>query len=141
MDKKALVFLAKNRVCVLSMLLKDESPHGAAMHYSHTDSPLQIYIQTENTSRKMSGLLKRSSVKASVVIGFSEDEFRTLQMDGNIKVLPSTKLKSVHKIHYTKHPEAKQWKDDPATVFLVFKPTWWRYTEYKPKFFVLSSEK
>ena len=135
-----MVFLAKNRVCVLSMLLKDESPHGAAMHYSHADSPLQIYIQTENTSRKMSGLLKRSSVKASVVIGFSEDEFRTLQMDGNIKVLPSTKLKSVHKIHYTKHPEAKQWKDDPATVFLVFKPTWWIYIEYKPKFFALSSK-
>jgi len=140
MDRRVLDFLGRNRVCVLSVLLKDGAPHSAAMHYSHINPPLQIYIQTENTSRKCQALLKGGSVKASVVVGFSEDEFRTLQFDGNIKILPNNKLKNVHKIHYKKHPEAKRWKDDPATVFLVFKPIWWRYTEYKPKFFVLSSK-
>lgn len=141
MDKKVLDFLGKHRVCSLAILLKDDSPHGAAMHYSHADSPFEIYIQTENTSKKCQALLKGDSVKASVVVGFSEEEFKTLQMDGDIKILAKARLEDVHKIHYKKHPDAKQWKDDPATVFLVFRPTWWRYTEYKPKFFVLSSEK
>jgi len=140
MDRRVLDFLAKNRVCVLSVLLKDGSPHTAAMHYSHINSPLEIYIQTENTSRKCQALLKGKPIKSSVVVGFSEDEFRTLQLDGNIKIVNKNKLKNIHDIHYKKHPEAKQWKDDPATVFLIFKPTWWRYTEYKPKFFVLSSK-
>lgn len=141
MDKMVLDFLTKNRVCVLSVLLKNDSPHAAAMHYSHSVSPLEIYIQTKNTSRKMSALLKGGFVKASIVVGFSEQEFKTLQLDGDVRILSKNRLSEVHKIHYTKHPDAKQWKDDPATVFLAFKPTWWRYTEYKPKFFVLSSEK
>ena len=49
-------------------------------------------------------------------------------------------LAKIHKIHFAKHPEPEKYKDDPATMFLAFKPTWWRYTEYKPEFFVLSSK-
>lgn len=140
MDRKVLDFLDKHRVCSLSTLLEDGTPHGAAMHYSHSASLFEIYIQTENTSKKCEALLGGKSVKASVVVGFSESEFKTLQIDGNIKILSKNKLKSIHKIHYTKHPEAKQWKDDPATIFLVFKPKWWRYTEYKPKFLIIESK-
>ncbi len=142
MDEKVLDFLGKHRVCSLTTLLKDGSPHAAAMHYSHSVSPFEIYIQTENTSRKCQALLKGKSVGASVVIGFSEEEFKTLQMDGEVKAVKDKKeLAKIHKIHYAKHPEAKKWKDDPATLFLTFTPKWWRYTEYKPKFFVISSEK
>lgn len=137
MEGKIVKFLNQERVCSLSTLLKDGSPHAAAMHYSHQDSPFEIYIQTENSSKKCGALLTGKSIKASIAIGFSEDEFRTLQLDGNIRLLNKSKLVDVHKIHYKKNPDAKQWKDDPATVFLVFKPTWWRYTEYKPKFKVI----
>lgn len=141
MDKKVLNFLGRERVCVLAVLLKDGSPHSAAMHYSHSVSPFEIYIQTENTSRKCQALLGGKSGKAAFVAGFSEEEFKTLQIDGEVKIVRERKeLEKIHKIHYAKHPEAKKWKDDPATVFLVFKPTWWRYTEYKPKFLVLSSK-
>ncbi len=142
MDKKVLGFLSKQRVCSLTTLLKDGSPHAAALHYSHKDKPLEVYIQTENTSRKCQALLTGKSVKSSFVAGFSEKEFKTLQMDGDVKTVRDKKeLVKIHKIHYKKHPGAKKWKDDPATIFLVFKPKWYRYTEYKPKFLVLSSEK
>lgn len=141
LPSKVLDYLSGQRVCSLTVLLANGSPHGAAMHFSHVNNPFETYIQTENTSKKCQALKKGGLVKASVVLGFSEDDFRTLQMDGGIKILPKSKLKEVHRIHYKKHPDAKQWKDDPATVFLAFRPTWWRYTEYKPKFFVLSSEK
>ena len=140
METKVLDFLNKHRVCCLTTLLKEGSPHAAAMHYSHIPKPFEIYIQTENSSKKCESLLGGNSAKASVVVGFSEDEFKTLQLDGDIQILNKNKLATVHKIHYEKHPEAKQWKDDPATIFLVFKPTWWRYTEYKPRFLVISSK-
>ena len=140
MDKRVLRFLAKQRVCSLSVLLKDGSPHSAAMHYSNSERPLEIYMQTRNTTKKSELLSKGGSVKASIVVGFSEDEFVTLQMDGEIGILPESKRSKMQKIHYQKHPDAEKRKDDPATIFLVFKPIWYRYTEYKPKFKVISSD-
>lgn len=140
MDSKIVEFINKQRVCSLTTLLKDGSPHASAMHYSHINSPFEIYIQTENSSKKCEALLTGKSTKASIVIGFDEKEFKTLQLDGDIKLINKNKLADIHKIHYKKHPDAKQWKDDPATVFLIFKPIWWRYTEYKPKFMAIESK-
>lgn len=136
---KGVKYLAGQRVCALSVLIKDGSPHIAAMHFSHSMEPFEIYIQTENTSKKCEILSESKATKASITIGFSEKDFRTLQMDGTIKLVMKKGLPRIHKIHYKKNPSAKKWKDDPATVFLVFKPAWWRYTEYEPKFFTLSS--
>lgn len=141
MDKRALDFLGKHRIGSLAVLLKKDSPHASTMHYSHSNNPLEIYFMTENTSKKCEALLDGKSQKASFVTGFSEEEWITLQMDGEVSVvIDKRKLEKIHEVHFEKHPEPKKWKDDPATLFLVFKPTWWRYTEYKPNFFVLSSE-
>ena len=141
MDRRALDFLAKHRVCAMAILLNDGSPHISALHYSHNDKPLEVYIMTESTSKKCEALLSGKSVRASFVTGFSEEEWITLQMGGNVRIESDKKeLAKIHKIHFAKHPEPEKYKDDPETAFLVFKPTWWRYTEYKPKFFVLTSK-
>ena len=140
MDQKGLYLLAKERVSSLTTMLPDGSPHAAALHFSHKDKPLTLYFSTENTSRKMGGLLKGEVVRGSVVLGFNEEEMVTLQMDGEVRAISGkNELAEVHKVHYAKHPDSEQWKDDPATIFLAFIPTWWRYTEYKPKFLVISS--
>lgn len=140
-DPRILSFLNKERVCSLTTLLKDGSPHAAALHYSHNDNPFEIYVSTENNSRKCEALLNGDTVKGSFVIGFGEEEFITYQADGDVRIVKDQKeLEKVHKIHYKKHPSSEKWQDDPATVFLVFKPTWWRYTEYKPKFMAIESK-
>lgn len=142
MDTKVLDFLGKQRVCCLTTLLKDGSPHAAALHYSHSGTPLEIYISTENNGRKCEALLGGKPVKGSFVAGFGEDEFVTLQMDGSVRAVTDKKeLVAIHKTHYKKHPDSKKYMDDPATLFLAFKPIWRRYTEYKPKFKIISSEK
>ena len=131
MDKKVFDFLKNHRVCSLTMLLRDGSPHAAALHYSHKSDPLELYFSTENTSLKIQALLDGKSTKASVVVGFSEEEWITLQMDGEVKaIFDSGELKRVHVIHYAKIPDAEQYKNDPATIFLKFIPEWWRYTDY-----------
>jgi len=86
MDQKILDFLAKEKVSALSVCMPDGTCHNAAMHYSHIAEPLTIYIQTENTSKKMAGLKDGQPVAASVVVGFNEQEMKTLQMDGQIRI-------------------------------------------------------
>ena len=131
MDNKILAFLTQHRVCSLTTLLPDRSPHAAALHYSHISDPLTLYFSTENTSRKCLGLLKGEMVKGSVVVGFSEEEWITLQMDGEVRAISGQgELEKVHLVHYAKHPKSEKYKDEPETIFLAFMPTWWRYTDY-----------
>lgn len=62
-------------------------------------------------------------------------------MEGSVRaVIDKKELLKVHTVHYKKHPGSEKWKDDPATIFLVFTPKWWRYTEFNPKFLKLESK-
>lgn len=133
MDQRAIDLIVREKVCVLAVCKADGGCHGAAMHFSHQTEPLIIYIQTENTSIKCKNL----PTKASVVIGFSEDTMQTLQMDGEINKITGD-LSAIHQVHYAKHPGAEKYKNDPETVFLVFTPTWWRYSDYINNIFLTS---
>ncbi len=134
MEEKILAFLKSHRVCSLATLLSDGSPHTASMHYSHQDQPIKLFFSTENTSRKCQILLDGKSTKASVVVGFSEEEWITLQLDGEVKaILAPDNLKAAKAVHYLKHPNSQQYENAPATIFLEFTPTWWRYTDFNTK--------
>jgi len=131
MDSKIINFLKKERVCALSVILPNGAPHSAAVHYSHEENPLIFFIQTSSKSQKCSGLLNGEIVKASVVVGFSEEDWLTLQMRGDIKIISDhEELDKIYKIHYAKHPNAEKYKSDAETVFLEFVPSWWRYTDF-----------
>ncbi len=131
MEQKILEFLSTHRVCSLTTLLKDGTPHAAAVHYSHNVEPLELFFSTDKTSKKCQDLLTGNSTKASVVVGFSEEEWKTLQMDGKLRAVAGTdELQHIHPLHYLKHPEAAKYKNDPDTIFLKFTPTWWRYSDY-----------
>lgn len=142
MDQKVLDFITTHRVSVLTVLLPDGSPCSSALHYSHQNEPLTLFFSTENTSRKCKGLLKGESVKGSVVIGFSEEEWLTLQMDGEVRaILDKEELAKVHKVHYPKHPTSEQYKNDSETIFLAFTPNWWRFTDLNTSpYEIISSE-
>lgn len=130
-DKKLISFIEKHRVSVLTTLLKNGSPHSATMHYSHQKRPLKFFFSTENTSRKCEDLLDGKKTKASMIIGLSEDEMVTLQMDGIIRAIFDPKTLTIAKsVHYPKHPNSQKYENDPATIFLEFSPEWWRFTDY-----------
>lgn len=131
MDPQRVSFLEKNRIAVFTALRKDGSPHSAALHYSYINEPFEFYFSTDKGSRKCEALLDGKSVKASVIIGFSEEEWLTLQMDGDvIAIIDQDELARVQTIHYAKHPNSAKYKDDPGTIFLKFIPTWYRYTDF-----------
>ncbi len=129
MDQIPLNLLTKERICVLSVVLSDGSPHGAVVHYSETTDPLKLFIQTSPTVKTKAIEEQGGSTKASVVIGLSEEEFVTLQMRGDVRIVSdTTELEHIYTIHYAKHPRAEKHKG-PNTIFLEFTPTWWRYTD------------
>ena len=131
MDKVILEFLEKNRVSVLTTLLVDGTPHGATLHYSFKTDPLELYFSVDKTDRKCQALAQSNEGKAAVVIGFSEQEWLTLQIDGKIKIVEDKdKIKEIKTIHYKRHPNSQKFENDPNTVFLVFQPTWLRYTDF-----------
>lgn len=123
-------FLMKEKVGVLSVILADGTPHSATMHYSYKDEPFKIYIQTSNTTLKAQPFLNGEVGKGAMAIGFSEEDWLTLQIHGDIRIISGhEELEEVYKIHYKKNPDAEQYKG-PKTVFLEFTPNWWRYTDF-----------
>jgi uncharacterized protein YhbP (UPF0306 family) len=130
MNSKIEQFITKERVCCLAVIIENNVLHGAAVHYSHQSAPLKLFFQTTNKTVKAAPFLNGEIGNASVVIGQSEQDWLTLQMRGTVRKISSPEeLREVYKIHYKKHPEAEQYKNE-ATVFLEFTPVWWRYTDF-----------
>lgn len=141
MDSRIVSFLSNHRVSAFTTLLPDGAPHTAALHYSHIVDPLTLYFTTKRTSRKMQSLVSGKNVKASLVIGINDEEWKTLQMEGEVRIASQENIERIQDIHYRKHPNAQEFKNRPETVFLEFTPTWWRYTDFSTEPLVsLSSE-
>ena len=130
MNPLALKLLQKERVCVLSVILSDGTPHAAALHYSEQINPVKLFIQTYPTLKTKAIEEKGGVAKAAVVVGLNDIDFLSLQMHGNVKIVSNLNyLQEIYKIHYAKQPQAEKHKS-PTTIFLEFVPTWWRYTDF-----------
>ena len=128
MNEEILGFLDSKRIGVISVEMLDGSPHGATVHFAYQRDPLTFVFLTDRTYRKMEPLLKNSSTRASLVIGTDEDEMKTLQLDGTALSSEDQNFKDVY---FSKFPDKKEQYGGPDDVFFVFKPAWWRYTDYK----------
>lgn len=135
MNEEIFKFIKENNIGVLSVLRPGGSIHAASLHYSGGESAdLEFYFATSKKSRKAEGLLGGGNIKASMVIGFREEEMVTVQMDGEVHAATTDEEKNkVIDVHYAKHPNARIYKDDEDTLFIIFKPTWWRYSAFKAK--------
>ncbi len=130
-ERVVLDFLRASRVGVLGVLLKDGSPHGATVHFSHQENPAKLFFLTDRTYKKCEALLDGASVRASFVLGVSEEEMKTLQLDGVVRVVSDEgELAALKTVHFGKIPTAKEYEDDTDSVFLEFTPAWWQYTDY-----------
>lgn len=135
-------FLSTERVGVLTTLLSNGVPHGAAVHYSFVVDPLLFYFSVDITSRKCEQIKVNKKSKAALVLGVSEKDWRTMQLEGEVEQLtiPSD-ITSVKAIHYQRNPGSQIFDKDPNTIFLRFIPSWWRYSDFntRPPKIILSS--
>lgn len=133
MNESLKLFLESHGIAVIAVNLPDGALHGATIHYSWSEDPLRFFIQTSRKTKKVSSLLDGSAKKAAMVIGFSEEEWRTCQLSGEIQIISEPReLEEAYAVHWAKHPDKERHKG-PETVLLEFKPSWWRYTDSNTK--------
>jgi len=128
MHPEALAFLKTQRVCVFAIEMLDGSPHGATVHFAHTENPPTFIVLTEKRYRKAEPLHGRIESRATMVIGFEEGaNSRTLQMDGLAR---RTNDEHVKETYFAKFPNVKAKLNEPDDFFFTFTPTWWRYSDW-----------
>ena len=130
MKKEVLDYLKSQRVGVLAVEMLDGSPHAATMHFAHTEDPLLFYFETSHEYRKTEPLFVRETTRASLVIGSSEEEMKTLQLDGTVQLLKSDESELFDSVYFKKFPDKREkYKDQKLSLF-KFVPTWWRFTDW-----------
>ncbi len=135
MEQKILDFLAKERISVLTTLRPDWFPHSATMHFGFDGENFVFF--TKEKSKKCTNFEYGEKYKASLVVGFDEKEFIELQAEGMIEKIEKEKSKPEEKVFASKFGGAEL---DSEHVVLKFKPTWYRYTEFKPEFLTIESK-
>lgn len=127
MNEEIINYIKSQRIATLAVEMPDGSPHGAIIHFSHMENPLGFIVLTEKSSLKCETINKSGKARASFVLGTSEEEMKTLQMDGTAEISESEEVQNAY---FNKFPENRKWFGD-SSAFIVFTPTWWRYTDYK----------
>jgi len=123
-------YLKTQQVGVLAVEMLDGSPHGATVHFAHTEHPLTFFLETNREYRKAEPLFGREISRASLVIGFDEANPKTLQLDGIIRLLKPEEKEHFEKIYLEKFPKKKAKAADPKFLPFVFIPSWWRFTDF-----------
>jgi general stress protein 26 len=129
MRPEALSYLTTQRTCVIAVEMPDGSPHAATLHFAHTQDPLQFIFLTERGYKKAEPLLRKDTIRASVVVGTQEGEMKTLQLDGTATL---TEDPAPIRAYYAKFTDKNQDNLDEDDIFFIFKPIWWRFTDWTP---------
>ena len=130
MKPEILGYIKTQRVGVLAVEMPDGSPHAATVHFAHTEEPLRFFFETYRDSRKAEALFGREVTRASFVIGSDESAMKTLQFDGEIRLLQSDET-AAKDLYLGKFTEKKEKSKDPKFIFFVFVPKWWRFTDWR----------
>ena len=130
MHQSILDFIRAERIAVIAVEMLDGSPHGATVHFAHTENPFTFIFETSRKYRKAEPLLASEKTRASLVIGFVEGAGqKTFQMDGIARVI-SENEKGFEEAYFKKFPQKGAKEESPDDLFFVFEPTWWRFTDW-----------
>lgn len=75
--------------------------------------------------------MKNGSTRASFVVGSDENNMKTLQMDGIARVPNADEDDFFMDTYLGKFPSKEGKVKDPEALFIIFTPTWYRFTNWK----------
>lgn len=131
MNKEIIDFIKSQWISVLAVEMMDGSPHAATIHFAFNEDTNTFLFETYRPYRKCEALFGRVASRASLVVGFNENDRKTLQIDGEVQILHSdTERMLFSKIYFKKFPNKKEKSSDPKFVFFSLTPKWWRYTDW-----------
>ena len=127
MPQEIIDYINTEKVGVLAVQMLDKAPHAAAIHFAHSTDPFVFYFETGKGTMKAQSVLKNGSTKASFVLS-NVEVMKTLQLDGDVALTNDQLIKD---IFFAKFPNKKTSYDPDKHILLIFKPTWWRFTDFK----------
>ena len=130
MPKEILEYLNTQRVGVIALEMLDGSPHGATVHFAHSENPFVFYFETSREYKKAEALLNRKNSRATLVIGTNEIDMKTLQLDGIVELIDIS-TPEIQSVYLGKFTEKREKSKEPKVIFFKFTPTWWRFTDWK----------
>lgn len=139
MNQSVLDYIKTQKACVLAVEMMDGAPHAATVHFASSDVPV-FYFETNKNYRKAEPMLKKNEVRASLVIGSSEETPKTLQVDGVIRLIHDNELAEYEKIYLGRFPEKLTKSKDPNFLRLIFIPSWWRFSDFTNGRKIITSE-
>ncbi len=119
-------YIQDNRVCVLAVQMPDGTPHAAAVHYAYNGE--SFIFETYQEYRKMEAFTHQEIVRVSLVIGSTEGDMRTLQIDGSAQLIARDDERVSTYMH--RFPEKQGKYDADKLVFFICNPSWWRFTDW-----------
>ena len=125
MEQGILDYIKGQRIGVLAVEMLDGSPHGATLHFAHSEEPLTFFFLTSPEYRKSEPFLKNGKARASFVVGVNEDDMKTLQLDGEAKLEDTEEIRN---LYFGKFPD--KLGKHPEDIFISFKPTQWKHTDW-----------
>lgn len=133
MRQEILDYLKTQRVGVLAVEMMDGSPHASTVHFAHSEDPFVFYFETNKEYRKSEVLFGKEVTRASFVIGTTETDMKTFQIDGIAELVKYNEREMFDTFYFAKFPEklAKVSAPGHSFVFFKFTPTWWRFTDWK----------
>jgi uncharacterized protein YhbP (UPF0306 family) len=127
-------FLDNEKLAVITTMIDNSQPHSAVVYFSFDQERNEFYFSVDRTSRKARFLGASHTAHGSLVIGFSDTEWKTFQLEGVVQIIADEdQVADAKKIHYAKNPSSQKYEHDGDTIFLVFKPSWYRYTDFLKK--------
>ena len=117
----------------MAVEMLDGSPHGATVHFACSENPLLFFFETLSDYRKSEPLLGREVSRATMVIGTDEINRKTLQMDGEVRVINDIEKDLYSEVYFGKFPNKLEKSKDPKFVRFLFVPKWWRFTDWADK--------
>lgn len=124
-------YLTSKQIGCLAVAVSD-GVHGAAVHYTITEQGT-FYIQTELKTRKCQLLREKGEADATFVVGFSEEEWKTYQADGIVRLITDPQERKTFAEVRGKQYPGTDFTDDPEVAFLEFTPNWSRFTDASTK--------
>ena len=130
MPKEIFDYLDTQRVAVFAVEMLDGSPHASTVHFAYSNNPFVFYFETCVDYRKAEPLNGRETSRASLVVGFDESNMKTLQLDGNVRLLKPEEMETFNAVYYGKFPDKKGKRYGSDPLFFQFVPIWWRFTDW-----------
>jgi general stress protein 26 len=125
--QELLSFARRHMLAVQSSVASDGAPQAAVVGFVVNDG-FQLFFDTLASSRKCRNL--REDPRVAMVIGWSLDEARTLQLEGLADEPVGPELERLKARYLARFPDGIDRQADPDLTYFRVRPTWARWSDF-----------